>query len=162
MQIYNIKNKLEYLDEVAKLEYDEWADNKEENRKCRIERKKEKLVNLISQLKKEKIYNAFNDEFFCKLILVDNNKLIGFISIFPKDCEEEKELKPWYATMYVKKEYRKKGYSKILNDAILKEAKNRGFTTIYLKTDLKNYYEKFGAIFIKKLKTGETLYKFEL
>ena len=33
MQIYNLKNKLEYLDEVAKLEYDEWADNKEENRK---------------------------------------------------------------------------------------------------------------------------------
>ena len=59
--------------------------------------------------------------------------MIGFISIFPKDCEEEKELKPWYATMYVKKEYRKKGYSKILNDAILKEAKNRGFTTIYEK-----------------------------
>ena len=132
------------------IKKDEWADNKEENRKCRIERKK------------EKIYNAFNDEFFCKLILVDNNKLIGFISIFPKDCEEEKELKPWYATMYVKKEYRKKGYSRILNDAILKEAKNRGFTTIYLKTDLKNYYEKFGAIFIKKLKTGETLYKIEL
>lgn len=33
MQIYNLKNKLEYLDEVAKLEYDEWADNKEKNRK---------------------------------------------------------------------------------------------------------------------------------
>jgi len=44
MQIYNLKNKLEYLDEVAKLEYDEWADNKEENRKCRIERKKEKFI----------------------------------------------------------------------------------------------------------------------
>ena len=29
MQIYNLKDKLEYLDEVAKLEYDEWADNKE-------------------------------------------------------------------------------------------------------------------------------------
>ncbi len=28
MQIYNLKNKLEYLDEVAKLEYDEWADIK--------------------------------------------------------------------------------------------------------------------------------------
>ena len=40
MQIYNLKNKLEYLDEVAKLEYDEWVDNKEENRKYRIERKK--------------------------------------------------------------------------------------------------------------------------
>ena len=150
MQIYNLKNKLEYLDEVAKLEYDEWADNKEENRKLRIERKKEKIC------------NAFNDKFFCKLILVDNNELIGFISIFPKDCEEEKELAPWYATMYVKNEYRNNGYSQILNDAILKEAKKRGITTLYLKTDLENYYEKFGAIFIKKLKTGETLYKFEL
>ena len=42
MEIYNLKNKLEYIDEVAKLEYDEWADNKEENRQWRIERKKEK------------------------------------------------------------------------------------------------------------------------
>lgn len=150
MQIYNLKNRLEYLDEVAKLEYEEWADNKEKNTKERIERKKEKIC------------NAFNDKFFCKLILVDNNELIGFISIFPKDCKEEKELAPWYATMYVKKEYRNNGYSQILNDAILKEAKKRGITTLYLKTDLKNYYEKFGAIFIKKLKTGETLYKFEL
>ena len=30
MQIYNLKDN---------LEYDEWADNKEKNRKCRIERK---------------------------------------------------------------------------------------------------------------------------
>ena len=64
--------------------------------------------------------------------------------------------------MYVKKEYRGHGYSKILNDAILKEARERGFKEIYLKTTLNDYYEKFGAIFIKKLKTGETLYKFEL
>ena len=150
MKIYNLKDKLEYLDEVAKLEYEEWADNKEENKKERIERKKEKIC------------NKFNIKYFCKLILIDNNNLIGFISIFPKDCEEEKELTPWYATMYVKKEYRNNGYSRILNDAILKEAKNRGFTTLYLKTDLENYYEKFGAIFIKKLKSGEKLYKFEI
>ena len=47
---------------------------------------------------------------------------------------EEKELTPWYATMYVKEEYRKIGYSRILNEAILREAKNRGFKTVYLKT----------------------------
>lgn len=64
--------------------------------------------------------------------------------------------------MYVKEIYRNKGYSKILNDAILKEAKERGFKTIYLKTDLNNYYDKFGAIYIKDLKSKEKLYKFEL
>lgn len=61
-----------------------------------------------------------------------------------------------------KKEYRNHGYSKILNDAIVKEAKSRNFKSIYLKTDLKNYYEKFGAKFIKKLNTNENLYKFDL
>lgn len=87
--------------------------------------------------------------------------MIGFISIFPSDCEEEPNLTPWYATMYVKKTYRKQGYSKILNDAILKEAKERGFETIYLKTNLNNYYDKFRAVHIKDLKSGEKLYKFE-
>lgn len=150
MKIYNLKDKLNYLDEVANLEYEEWANNKEENKSERIE------------IKKEKICNAFNNKFFCKLILIDNDDLIGFISIFPNDGEEEMELTPWYATMYVKEKYRNNGYSRILNDAILKEAGNRKITKIYLKTNLQNYYEKFGAIFVKKLKSGERLYKFEL
>lgn len=150
MEIYNLQNKLEYLDEVVKLEYEEWASNKEENKQARIKRKKEKICNM------------FSDKSFCKLILVNNKDLIGFISLFPKDCEEEKNLTPWYATMYVKKEYRNYGYSRLLNDAILREAKDRGFKVIYLKTNLKNYYEKLGAVFIRQLKSNESLYKFEL
>ena len=149
MKIYNLKDKLEYLDEVATLEHDEWARNSDENRENRLEKKKEKIRNL------------FLDKSFCKLILVEDNELIGFISIFPNDCDEEPNLTPWYATMDVKKEYRKQGYSKILNDAILNEAKERGFKTIYLKTNLNNYYDKFGVIYIKELKSGEKLYKFE-
>ena len=110
----------------------------------------------------EKLKIQLKGKDFCKLILLDDDKLIGFISIYPQDCDECPKLSPWYATMYVKKEYRNHGYSRILNDAILKEAKDRGFLTLYLKTDLKNYYEKFGATFIKKLKSGESLYKFEI
>lgn len=150
LKVYNIKDKIEYLRKVAILEHNEWAKDPQESFEDRINKKIEKVKNNLNK----------ND--FCKLILLNDDELIGFISLFPNDSDERRDLGPWYATMYVKKEYRKKGYSRILNDAILKEAKNRGFTTIYLKTDLKNYYEKFGAIFIKKLKTGETLYKFEL
>ena len=64
--------------------------------------------------------------------------------------------------MYVKKEYRGKGYSKILNDAVLEEAKKLGYDKIYLKSDLVNYYEKFGAKYIEKLNNGENLYFIEL
>lgn len=150
MVIYNLKDNLKYLDEVVLLEYNEWANDKDLNKEERLIKKKDKIINL------------FNHELFCKLILVDDDKLLGFISLFPEDGEEEKDLYPWYATMYVKDEYRGRGYSKILNDAILNEARNRGFKVIYLKTNLINYYEKFGAIFIKDLKSGEKLYKIDL
>ena len=116
----------------------------------------------------DKILNNLDNPYYCKLILVNenesnkNSKLIGFISIFPKDCEERDDLTPWYATMFVKKEFRGKGYSKILNNEILKEAKRRKFNKIYLKTDLDGYYEKFGAKFIEKLKGKEKLYYFDL
>lgn len=150
MGIYNLLDKMEFIEEVANLEYNEWADDKENDKINRINKKIIKIKN-----------NLYEDN-FCKLILVDNNKLVGFISIFPNDCDECEDLTPWYATMYVKKEYRGKGYSKMLNDAILKEARKRGYKEIYLKTTLNNYYEKFGAKFIKKLKSNEKLYKYDL
>ena len=72
------------------------------------------------------------------------------------------DLSPWYATMYVKKEFRDRGYSKLLNDAILEEARNRGFKKIYLKTELNNYYERFGANFLEHLNDSEKIYYFDL
>ena len=150
VEVYNLLNKLEFLEEVAILEYEEWADNKEKDKENRIVKKIEKIKS-----------NLKNDE-FCKLILLSNDRLIGFISIFPNDCDECINLTPWYATMYVKKEYRGNGYSKILNEAILEESRRRNYKEIFLKTDLNNYYEKFGAKFIKNLNNGEKLYKFEL
>ncbi len=150
MQIYNLKDKLEYLDEVAHLEYNEWAHDKEKDKDLRLKRKIEKIKN-----------NLEKDD-FCKLILLDGNTLIGFISIFPSDCDEYPNLTPWYATMYVKSNYRGLGYSKILNKAILTEAKKRGYKEIYLKTDLINYYEKFGATYVTNINDVEKLYKFDL
>lgn len=55
-----------------------------------------------------------SDNSFCKLILIEENVLIGFISIFPHDCDEEPNFTTWYATMYIKKEYRKKVILKYL------------------------------------------------
>ncbi len=152
LKIYNIREKQEYLKEVVTLTRLQWG-NKEES--------KEEFDSKVNK-KVEIIVKNFDNPYFVKLILLDDDKLVGFISLFEKDGEERTDLKPWYATMYVKKEYRGKGYSKILNDAILKEAKNRGFEKVYLKTDLVNYYEKFGAVYMDKLDNGENLYYIDL
>lgn len=146
MKIYNILEKPKYLEEVLDLELKEWGTYTKEN--------------LIKKNKKVKELLKLDN--FAKLILLDNDNLIGFISLFPNDGEDRTDLTPWYATMYVKKEYRVKGYSKILNDALLKYAKSKGYKKIYLKTDLINYYEKFGAVYIEDLPNKEKLYYIDL
>ena len=152
LKIYNIKDKQEYLKEVAILTQKEWG--KPSNTQAEFNQKILK--------KKKKIKNNLDNKNYCKLILLDNDELIGFISIFEHDCEEKQNLSQWYATMFVKKEYRGNGYSKILNDAILKEAKSRGFKRLYLKTTLDNYYEKFGAKYLETLANNEKIYYFEI
>lgn len=152
LKIYNIKEKQEFLREIAELTQREWGSKT--NSKKEFEEKVNKKIS--------KIINNFNNPLYCKLVLLDNDILIGFISIFPTDGDERKDLSPWYATMYVKEEFRGKGYSKILNNAILEEAKSRGFEKLYLKTNLINYYEKFGAIFLGTLNNGAKLYYFSI
>ena len=152
LEIYNIRDKREYLREVATLTQIEWGNSN---------LSKNKLQEKINK-KIEKIEKLLDNPYYCKLVLIDNNELIGFISIFPTDGDEKKDLSPWYSTMYVKSEYRGNGYSKILNNAILEEAKKRKIKRLYLKTKLKNYYEKFGAKYIEDLSNGEKLYIMEL
>lgn len=147
MKIINITNNTKYLKEYIALCYLEWSE------------KEKKLTEYIDyKLRKLKIENNI----ILILGLVNHNKLVGFISLLKKDGDCEVKLTPWYATMYVKKEYRGRGYSRILNDALLERSKKLGYTKVYLKSNLINYYEKFGAIYIKKLENGESLYYINL
>ena len=151
MEIYNLKDKLEYIEEIAKLTQEEWGSHRN------TEEFEEKVNKKI-----QKIKEYLEDPYYCKLLLIDANELIGFISMFPTDGDERTDLSPWYATMYVRKEYRGKGYSKILNDALLNEARSRGFKKLYLKSELENYYEKFGAVYMETLNNGEKLFYIDL
>ena len=152
LKIYNIKDKLQYIREVAVLTQKEWGEKNvsEEQFEIRVNR----CV--------ERIKAQLGNPYYCKLILLDDDVLVGFISIFEHDGDERLDLKPWYATMFVKKEFRGNGYSRVLNDAILDEARKRGFSVLYLKSDLVNYYEKFGARYVEDLGNGEKLYCIEL
>ena len=147
MKLINLKENEEYLKEYIELCSKEWGTPK-------TKAQMEQYIN-------KKIKNILSGENVISTLGLVENKLIGFISLFKIDGDERTDLTPWYATMYIKKEYRNKGYSKILNNAIIEEAKRLGYKKIYLKTNLTNYYEKFGAKFIEKL-TKENLYYIDL
>lgn len=149
MKIKNIMDDIKHLEEYAKI--------------CQVTWGKKKTDEELKTYIKEKVKRILEEDKVISILgLLNNDKLIGFISLFKYDGDEMKNLTPWYATMYVKKEYRNKEYSKILNDAILNEAKKKGFDRIYLKSNLVNYYEKFGAKYIKTLSNKEKLYYIDL
>ena len=152
LKIFNLKEKPKYIEEISILTQKEWGEKT----------LSQKDFNLKVKKKISKIKSNLNNYNYCKLILLDDNTLIGFISIFPNDGNERQDLSPWYATMYVKEEYRGKGYSKILNAAIITEARKRNFKKLYLKSNLENYYEKFGAKYIETLKNEEKLYYIDI
>lgn len=147
MNIYHLQEKKEYTKEYFECCVKEWGTNYSE----------EKIQKKVSMY-----LSGQNNKIISVLILLDNDILIGFISLFKEDGEEKQDLSPWYATMYVKEQYRKKGYSKLLNNAILEEAKKLKYKRVYLKTDLTNYYEKFGAHYLEDLNNGEKLYYIDI
>lgn len=149
MKIINIKDNIEYLKEYCKLCSIEWS-FKKSNKEM-----EQYIANKILRINNE-------DRVILILGLIDNDKLLGFISLFKYDGDERMDLSPWYATMYVKEKYRGLGYSKLLNDKLLEETKKLGFNKIYLKTNLVNYYEKFGAKYIETLNNKERLYYIDL
>ena len=113
MDVINIINNDRFLNEYIELCALEWGSVKSTD-----------LTQDFIESKKKKIHEG--DKVISVLGLVDNDTMIGFISLFKYDGDERRDLTPWYATMYVKNEYRGKGYSIVLNDAILKEASKLG------------------------------------
>lgn len=149
MKIIDIKKDSEYLKEYIRLCSLEWGKPKSEDEMKEYIIQKEKRI-----LTEDKVISILG--------LIKDEELLGFISLFKYEDDKTTKLTPWYATIYVKKKYRGNGYSKILNDEILKEAKKLGYSKVYLKTTLINFYEKFGAKYIGELKSNEKLYYIDL
>ena len=147
--IRSIKENKKYLKEYFKLCSLEWGEA----------HKKDNFEDIINK-KAENVLNGSDNNIILILGLFDNDSFIGFISLFKYD--DNYEYTPWYATMYVKSEYRGKHYSKLLNDALINECKKLGYDKIYLKSELINYYEKFGAKYIKNLSDKEKLFYMDL
>lgn len=84
LRIYNLKDKQEYIREVAILTQKEWG---------KKNLSKAEFKNKVNG-KTEKITKMIDKTNYCKLLLLDDNQLLGFVSIFPSDGDERKDLSP--------------------------------------------------------------------
>ena len=76
--------------------------------------------------------------------MLENDEIIACYALLINDIISRQDLFPWFACLFVEEKYRNKGIAKKLMDHALNECKNKGFETVYLSTDLENFYEKSG------------------
>ncbi|GJQ62767.1 MAG: N-acetyltransferase [Melioribacteraceae bacterium] len=81
-------------------------------------------------------------------LLLKENEITGCAGLITNDFISRMDLYPWVCSIFVAEEHRGHNYGKLLLDKALTDAKTAGFDSIYLCTDHKGYYEKFGYKFI--------------
>lgn len=78
-------------------------------------------------------------------VAMENNELLGSISVLARDMDIEEPWGPWLANFYVQPRYRSEGVGKRLISALLAHCAAHGIPGLYLFTpSTRAYYERLG------------------
>lgn len=77
-------------------------------------------------------------------LLIKNEKIIGCCGLIINDFISRHDLYPWLAGVYIEENERGQGLGNMIIKHVESEAKNAGYSAIYLTTKLDGYYEKYG------------------
>ena len=77
-------------------------------------------------------------------LLIRNNEIIGCSALITNDFISRHDLYPWIACLFVDAKERGQEYGNLLMEHAEQEARNMGFSAVYLTTDHNGYYEKCG------------------
>jgi len=142
MNIYNLKQKPEYLNKLAAWHQREWS-----------------YLNpgqtLSDRLIKMQAY--LNEAFIPTTFVAENNNLLGSAAIIECDMDDRKEISPWLASVYVSPEFRRQGIGKELVKHVMQQAKKHGFNSLYLYTpDQESFYQSLGWLVLEKREYHQT------
>ncbi|TGL58742.1 GNAT family N-acetyltransferase [Leptospira sarikeiensis] len=132
MRIIYLKEKPEFVDEVASLCFAEWSHLSPGKT---LKDYRDSVIKRIS-----------GSEVPSVLVSVDDfGKLTGTVSLKEYDMDIYREFSPWLASLYVKLEYRNFGLGSSLLEKAVQIAKDSGVTRLFLYTpDKEKYYSKRG------------------
>lgn len=140
------------LNKIIDIHYNHWI-------KYNPKMEKEKTI-----YKFTKLYTKDKLPFGIALINNDNN-IVGFCVFKIENLKKYPEFYPWLSDVMILKEYRGKGYGKMLlqyGENLLKEL---GYNIIYVWTDqAPNFYKKLGFSYKQEVEkneggTGQLFYK---
>lgn len=77
-------------------------------------------------------------------LLMEDDTIIGCAGLVTNDFISRMDLYPWICAIYIEEKYRGNHYGSLLMGKAKIDAKEGGFSNIYLSTDHVGYYEKYG------------------
>lgn len=120
MEITNLKDKPQFIPDLARVIHNEWG----------YLYPRRTVGDLKSALQK----NLNTDRVPLTLIAVENDALVGTVSLEAYDMETRMEYTPWLASLYVLPEYRNTGLARKLVERATAQAGALGVQTLYLFT----------------------------
>jgi GNAT superfamily N-acetyltransferase len=76
--------------------------------------------------------------------MLDRDVIIGSYALLTNDIISRQDLMPWFACLFIDKNHRNQGLAEELIEHALDESQKMGFNTLYLSTELIDFYEKKG------------------
>ena len=77
-------------------------------------------------------------------VAMENNNIIGHCSLNNIDSVPNVEYKPYIQAVFVNEHFRGKRISEKMINSAINYAKTLGFDKVYIVSDHKNFYEKYG------------------
>lgn len=88
-------------------------------------------------------------------IAITNDKIIGGLGVIENDFHDRIDLTPNVCAVYVEEEYRNLGIAHKLLEYVCNDMSSKDINTLYLVTDHKTFYEKYGWEFLCIVKNND-------
>lgn len=93
-------------------------------------------------------FNKVSGSFGEALILTDNGEMASYCTFVEFDEIESDDMKPWIGFVYTFPEYRGRRCAGKLIEYAVNAAKQAGFTRIFVSSEEKGLYEKYGFTYV--------------
>jgi len=132
MTIINIRENPEYLEQAIAYIQSKWANrrNKKVYEDC--------LTHSIGAKSSLPIW----------YLLLDSDTIIGCAGLVTNDFISRMDLSPWLVALFIEKKYRGRSLGNLLMSQAKEDVAKMGLEKLYLSTDHKGYYEKYGFSYI--------------
>lgn len=81
-------------------------------------------------------------------LCLDGDKIVGGLGVIENDFHDRKDLSPNICAVYTEVKYRCKGIAGHLLSMAVEDLREKGISPVYLLTDHKNFYERYGWEFL--------------